>query len=283
MPTETVPGLRDNVLVVEALARIAGTAARPQDLLERRAPAAAGSPVPAGEGRRAHAARRGQGAAARAGRRWGTRSFVARLQQRRAPAGERPRRRRRRHLGDGPAGALGPPRTCSPGRTTACILDHVVGARSRDPPARRCSRRWSTSAIQTLTIKTLLADERTAATASAVADALTRVPFWVAVGRAARPAARDRRGAHRGRARGSSRCTRTRSRWPRCGRGDQPAPMTGAQLGVALRRDEGLTGVDRRSGRAVDPAHPRGPRSAARARRLISPLTVARFDRRRTL
>lgn len=101
-----------------------------------------------------------------------------------------------------------------------------------------------------LEIKTLLAGGRTAQTPAAVVQALTRAPFWVAVRRAE----------------GDSRIGVAEARTPEgerfleifshplevvaLGRGDQPAPMNAEQLGKALRADAQLNGV------IVDPAGP---------------------------
>lgn len=100
-----------------------------------------------------------------------------------------------------------------------------------------------------LTVKTLLAAERTDATAGDVASALARVPLWVAVGKVddGRP------GLAEGRADDGSRYLEVYSHPVEVavmGRGDQAAPLTGAQLARALDGDSGLSGV------IVDPAGP---------------------------
>ena len=100
-----------------------------------------------------------------------------------------------------------------------------------------------------LTVKTLLAEERTAATAGAVAEALTRVPIWVAVGRGEgdRPGIAEARGPE------GDRFLELYSHpleVAAMGRSDNAAPLTSAQLAGALRADEGLSGV------VIDP---RGP------------------------
>nr|BFF08901.1 hypothetical protein GCM10025699_02040 [Microbacterium flavescens] len=99
-----------------------------------------------------------------------------------------------------------------------------------------------------LTVKTLLAGERTPETAAAVAQALTTAPLWVAVGKLddGRP------GIAEGRAEDGSRYLEVYSHPLEVavmGRGDQAAPVTGAQLAAALG-DAGLAGV------LVDPAGP---------------------------
>lgn len=100
-----------------------------------------------------------------------------------------------------------------------------------------------------LTVKTLLAGERTDDTAAAVAEALTRVPLWVAVGKLddGRP------GLAEGRAEDGSRYLEVYSHPVEVavmGRGDQAAPLTGPQLARALDGDAELSGV------IVDPAGP---------------------------
>ncbi|WP_243077307.1 SseB family protein [Microbacterium sp. SS28] len=92
-------------------------------------------------------------------------------------------------------------------------------------------------------IKTLLAGERTPATAAAVSEALTHVPFWVAVSRVEDS---DRLGIAESRTTSGERFIELFSHpleVVALGRGDRPAPMTGEQLGKALRSDPELTGV----------------------------------------
>lgn len=102
-----------------------------------------------------------------------------------------------------------------------------------------------------LTIKTLLAGTRTETTAFAVAEAMTRVPLWVAVNR---PTEGDGRiGVAEGRAPDGARYLEVFSHpleVAAMGREDTAAPLDGARLAAALRADEGLAGV------IVDP---RGP------------------------
>lgn len=100
------------------------------------------------------------------------------------------------------------------------------------------------------TIKTLLVSERTPATALAVSDALSRVPFWVAVSKVGDT---DRLGVAEARTAEGERFLEIFSHPLEAvvlGRGDRPAPMTAEQLGKALRSDPELTGV------LVNPAGP---------------------------
>ena len=101
-----------------------------------------------------------------------------------------------------------------------------------------------------LQIKGLLAGERTAATAGAVAAALGRVPFWVAVSRVDEE---GRFGVAEARTNEGERFVELFSHPLEVvvlGRGDQPAPMNAEQLAKALRADPGITGV------IIDPAGP---------------------------
>jgi len=100
------------------------------------------------------------------------------------------------------------------------------------------------------TIKSLLAADRTAATAAAVSEALSRVTFWVAV---SKDPESDRLGIAEARTATGERFIEIFSHPLEVvvlGRGDRPAPMTGEQLGKALRSDPALTGA------IVDPAGP---------------------------
>lgn len=93
-----------------------------------------------------------------------------------------------------------------------------------------------------LEVKTLLSGERTPATAAAVGEALTRVKFWVAVNRSPE----GRFGVAEARTDAGDRLIELYSHPLEVAalqRGDQAAPMTAAQLAGALRNDEGLAGV----------------------------------------
>jgi hypothetical protein len=100
-----------------------------------------------------------------------------------------------------------------------------------------------------LEVKTLLSGDRTPATASAVGEALTRVKFWVAVNKSAE----GRFGVAEARTDDGARLIELYSHPLEVAslrRGDQAAPMTAAQLAAALRSDAELDGV------IVDPGGP---------------------------
>lgn len=101
-----------------------------------------------------------------------------------------------------------------------------------------------------LELKGLLSGERTEATAAAVVQALTRAPVWVAVSRAGEE---GKFGVAEARTTDGERYLEIFSHpleVVALGRGDRPAPMTAGQLGKALRADTGLTGV------VLDPGGP---------------------------
>jgi hypothetical protein len=93
-----------------------------------------------------------------------------------------------------------------------------------------------------LRLKSLLSGDRTDATASEIADALTQVKFWVAVNRSPE----GRFGVAEARTEDGARLIELYSHPLEVAslrRGDQAAPMTAAQLATALRTDEGIGGV----------------------------------------
>lgn len=243
--TETIPGLRDNVLLQAALGRV-GDAPPAQALLDvarqllqghvflrvkgdARALLAEGKGLPlavATVGERTFALVYSSGAALQASL---------------------------RADGDGDTSAMAQP--------VLTVLQHVVSS-SHDgiilDPASSPSRavlptellqRALEQADPKLTLKTLLAAERTLAVTTEVAEALTRVPLWVAVGTAESGA----RGLAESRSTDGTRHLEVYSHPLEVavmGRGDSAAPITPLQLSRALRTDEGITGV------LVDPAGP---------------------------
>ena len=128
------------------------------------------------------------------------------------------------------------------------ILDHA-SAPARAVLPRELLQKLVDQGDQTLELKTLLSGERTDATASAVAQALTRVKFWVAVN----SSPDGRLGVAEARTHDGGRLIELYSHPLEVAslrRGDQAAPMTVAQLTAALRADEALAGV------IVDPGGP---------------------------
>jgi hypothetical protein len=243
--TETVPGVRDNVLVREALARLPESPA-PQDILDvarqllqghlflrvkgdAQTLLSEGKQVPlamATVGDRNFALAYSSGAALQASVR-----------------------------------ADGDLDTSAMGQTVVTVLRHVVAGPYEglildhaSAPARAVFPRALLEKLlenfdEALTVKTLLAAERTPATAGQIADALTRVPLWVAVGRGED----GKPGIAEGRNPDGSRMLEIYSHPLEVAamrRADRAAPLTGGQLGVALRGNEELSGV------IIDP---RGP------------------------
>ncbi|WP_137844207.1 SseB family protein [Microbacterium sp. 2FI] len=128
------------------------------------------------------------------------------------------------------------------------ILDHS-SAPARAVLPREVLEKALEKLDESLTVKTLLAGERTPETAAAVVDALARVPLWVAVGRGANGAP----GIAEGRTSDGSRYLEVFTHPLEVAvmtRSDQAAPLTAAQLAGALNADAGLSGV------MVDPAGP---------------------------
>ena len=158
------------------------------------------------------------------------------------------------------------------GRYEGMILDHASDpARAALP--RDLLQRLVDQADPALTLKTLLAGERTPDTTRAVAEALTRSRVWVAVGaREGEPP-----GIAEGRTPDGSRMLEIYSHPLEVavmGRSDQPAPLTAAQLAGALRSDPGISAVVVDPPGTVDPVEPRRPRTASRPRGLNRVLTV---------
>ncbi|GAA3764204.1 hypothetical protein GCM10022240_15660 [Microbacterium kribbense] len=101
-----------------------------------------------------------------------------------------------------------------------------------------------------LVLKQLVVGPRTSETAAAVAEALTAAPLWIAVNRESEEADW---GVAESRTDVGDRVLPIFSHpleVVALGRGDRPMPFTAAQLGSALRGDEGINGV------VVDPAGP---------------------------
>ncbi|MDR7185116.1 hypothetical protein J2X85_002150 [Microbacterium trichothecenolyticum] len=243
--TETVPGLRDNVLLRAALGRI-GDAPASQALLDvarqlmqghlflrvkgdARALLAEGKGLPlaiANSGERTFALVYSSGAALQA-------SVKA--------------------DGDVETSAMGQPVLTVLRHVFASSYDGIIidpaSAPSRAVLPKELLERAVEQADPQLTVKTLLAAERTPEMNAKVAEALTRVPLWVAVGVAESGAP----GLAEGRDAEGRRFLEVYSHPLEIavmGRGDNAGPITGAQLAKALRSDDGITGV------VVDPAGP---------------------------
>lgn len=128
------------------------------------------------------------------------------------------------------------------------IIDPASGASRAVLPAELLKRAVDQADPQ-LTVKTLLAAERTPDIAGRIAQALAHVPLWVAVGSADGGVP----GLAEGRTEDGSRYLEIYSHPLEVavmGRGDNAAPITGAQLARALRSEPELTGL------VVDPAGP---------------------------
>ncbi|MBW9110592.1 SseB family protein [Microbacterium ureisolvens] len=244
-PAETVPGLRDNVLLRAALGRI-GDAPASQALLDvtrqllqghvflrvkgdARALLAEGKGLPlaiANSGDRTFALVYSSGAALQA-------SVKA--------------------DGDTETSAMGQPVLTVLRHVFASSYDGIIidpaSSPSRAVLPKELLQRAVEQADPQLTVKTLLAAERTSEITAKVAEALTRVPLWVAVGVSDTGAP----GIAEGRDADGRRFLEVYSHPLEVavmGRGDNAGPITPAQLAKALRTDEGLTGL------LVDPAGP---------------------------
>jgi SseB protein N-terminal domain len=242
---ETIGGLRDNVVLREALAAVSKPAAA-EEILDvarqlmqghlflrvkgdARALLAEGKPLPLGVASmndKQYVLAYSSGAALRA-------SVVADNDSDTSAMGQ-PVASVIRHVLAGPYAGL--------------ILDNS-SAPARAILPRDLLQKMLDQADETLELKSLLAGERTDGSASAVAEALTRVKLWVAVNRSAE----GRLGVAEARTTDGGRLIEVYSHPLEVStmrRGDQPAPMTAVQLAAALRADEGIGGI------IVDPAGP---------------------------
>ena len=243
--TETVPGLRDNALLRAALGRV-GDAPASQALLDVARQLLQGHVFLRVKGDARTLLAEGKGlplAVANAG----DRTFALVFSSGAALQASL------RADGDTDTSAMGQP--------VLIVLRHVLGsshdgiiidpasAPSRAVLPKELLQRAVDQADPQLTVKTLLAAERTPDISAKVAEALTRVPLWVAVGTAENGAP----GLAEGRDASGARYLEIYSHPLEVavmGRGDNAAPITAAQLSRALTSDEGITGV------VVDPAGP---------------------------
>ncbi len=243
---ETIPGLRDNVPLRETLARL-GDSPTSQELMDAarqvmqghlflRVKGDARALLAAGEGLPlAHVS-------------VGDKKFAVAYSSGAAMAASI------RADGDADTSAFGQPslvilRNVLAGPADGLAID-PASSPARIVLSRALIEQMLASFDEELTIKTLLAGDRTAETPTAIAEALTRVPFWVAVNKS-----EDGKviGVAEGRSGDGSRFLEVYTHpleVVAMGRNDQPAPMTGDRLAKALAKDEGITGV------LVDP---RGP------------------------
>lgn len=243
--TETIPGLRDNVVLREALSSLPPQPQAP-DLLEiarqlmqghlflrvkgdARALLAEGKDLPLG-------------VAAVGGKQF-VLAYSSGSALRQSIAAD----------GETDTSAMGQPvlavvRYVLAGPYAGLIIDNS-SAPARAVLPRELLEKLLDQADPSLEVKTLLSGDRTDATASAVADALTRVKFWVAVNRSEE----GRFGVAEARTADGARLIELYSHPLEVAslqRGDQAAPMTAPQLAGALRADEGIGGV------IVDPGGP---------------------------
>lgn len=131
----------------------------------------------------------------------------------------------------------------------AGIIIDGASAPARAVYPRALLERVLAEADPELGVKTLLAGERTPETAGLVAEAITRAQVWLAVN----DAPDGRHGVAEARTPEGERFLEVYSHPLEViamGRGDRPAPLTGEQLAKALGSDEALAGV------IVDPAGP---------------------------
>jgi hypothetical protein len=243
--TETVPGLRDNALLRAALGRV-GDAPQSQALLDVARQLLQGHVFLRVKGDARTLLAEGKGlplAVANAGERTFALVFSSGAALQASLKAD----------GDTDTSAMGQP--------VLTVLRHVLGsshdgiiidpasAPSRAVLPKELLQRAVDQADPQLTVKTLLAAERTPEISAKVAEALTRVKLWVAVGTAENGAP----GLAEGRDASGARYLEIYSHPLEVavmGRGDNAAPITAAQLSRALTSDEGITGV------VVDPAGP---------------------------
>ncbi|MET0780728.1 MAG: SseB family protein [Microbacterium sp.] len=243
--TETIPGLRDNVVLREALAALPAPPTAP-DLLEvarqlmqghlflrvkgdARALLAEGKDLPLG--------------VAAVGDKQFVLAYSSGAALRQSIASDR----------ETDTSAMGQPvltviRYALAGSYAGLIIDNS-SAPARAVLPRELLEKLVEQADESLEVKTLLSGERTPATASAVAEALTRVKFWVAVNQSAE----GRFGVAEARTADGARLIELYSHPLEVAalrRGDRAAPMAAAQLARALRADADLGGV------IVDPGGP---------------------------
>ncbi len=243
--TETVPGLRDNVLLRDALGRV-GDAPASQALLDVARQLMQGHVFLRVKGDARTLLAEGKGlplAVATAG----DRTFAM------VYSGGAALQQSLRADGDADTSAMGQPVLTVLRHVFASSYDGIIldpaSTPSRAVLPKELLQRAVDAADPEFTVKTLLAAPRTDDIAGRIAEALTRVPLWVAVGSA--------EGGTPGVAEGTDADGRRfievyshPLEVAVMGRGDNAAPITAAQLARAIRSDDAITGL------VVDPAGP---------------------------
>lgn len=134
--------------------------------------------------------------------------------------------------------------------TYAGIILDPASAPARAVLSRELLAQLIDQADPDFTVKRLLAGPRTAQTPDEVVAALSSARLWIAVNQ---PEGSDRLGVAEARTADGDRLIEVFTHpieIAALGRGDRPAPVTGAQLGAALRADPELAGI------LIDPAGP---------------------------
>jgi hypothetical protein len=243
--TETVPGLRDNVLLRAALGRI-GDAPASQALLDVTRQLLQGHVFLRVKGDARTLLAEGKGlplAIANSGDRTFALVYSSGAALQASVTSD----------GDAETSAMGQPVLTVLRHVFASSYDGIIidpaSSPSRAVLPKELLQRAVEQADPQLTVKTLLAAERTPAIDAKVAEALTRVPLWVAVGvsDSGTPGIAE---ARDGEGRRFLEVYSHPLEVAVMGRGDNAGPITPVQLAKALRTDEGLTGV------LVDPAGP---------------------------
>lgn len=156
--------------------------------------------------------------------------------------------------GDTATSAVGQPaqvvlRNSVAGPYAGLIIDHAT-PQARIILPKQLVEKSLEQADEALTIKNLLSKPRTDATAADVADALTRVKFWVAAGKAE---GSEQVGLAEVRTQDGERLLQIYSHPLEIivqGRDERPLPLTGEQLGKALAADPAISGI------LIDPSGP---------------------------
>ncbi|MFE1665450.1 SseB family protein [Microbacterium sp. P02] len=243
---ETVPGLRDNALLRQALAALSDTPA-PPDVANVARQLLQGSVFLRVHGDARTLLAEGQDLPLAIATQ-GDAQFVLVF------SGGEPLQASVRADGQTDTSAMGQPvlaviRHVLDGPFAGMILDHAsVPGRVLLP--RQLLQRAVDEADPELTVKSILAAPRTEATASEIVAALPTAKLWIAAGK---PEGSDAFGIAESRTPEGDRYLEVFSHpleIVALGRSDSPLPVTAAQLGGALKSDEGISGL------LVDPAGP---------------------------